>query len=254
MCTAIFAEIKGRNPDCRITFITRYPDYFGSHPLIDAVEPETKPAQRDVVRLAYHYTIPPSRPLMTLMGECVGLQVAIQQLLPPPIEVPAGIAAELAAVPKPRVIIQPLSSSWTTNKNWPVGHWRELIELLKDNFSVIEVGQEPLFPEPIPGLYSFAGRTDLKELAYIISQADLFVGPSSGGMHLANAYQIPSVIIFGGYESPEGYRYPRSEVFYSPVPCAPCWLQTCPHDLKCLQAISPESVAAAACKLCSRRL
>ncbi len=251
MCTAIFAEIKKRNPHCHLTFITRYPEYFAPHPLIDAVEVESKPPQRDVIRLAYHYTIPPSRPLMTLMGECVGLHVEVDQLIPPPIVTPGAIAAELALIPGPRVVIQPLSSRWTTNKNWPASHWRELIGRLGEHYSVVEVGTEPLFADASPSreFWSFAGRTSVSELAFIISRADLFIGPSSGGMHLANAYRVPSIIIFGGYESPEGYGYPRSKIFQTSAPCSPCWRQTCPYDVKCLTVISPNSVHEAAFQL-----
>ena len=91
--------------------------------------------------------------------------------------------------------------------------------------------------------HSFAGATTLEEFAWIISQAAVFVGPSSGGMHLANAFQVRSVIIFGGYESPEGYQYPRTQAFDSAVSCAQCWLTTpCPYKLKCLTAIHPEDV------------
>ena len=78
---------------------------------------------------------------------------------------------------------------------------------------------------------SLVGGTTLEELAYIISVADLFVGPVSGGMHLANAFHVPAVIIVGGYEAPAGYPYKDVSFFYSPVECAPCWAKTCPFDL-----------------------
>ena len=78
-----------------------------------------------------------------------------------------------------------------------------------------------------------------------MSQASVFAGPTSGGMHLANAFERPSVIIIGGYEGPKGYDYPMT-TFYTAVPCAPCWLgKECPHELRCHMAIEPAQVAAA---------
>jgi ADP-heptose:LPS heptosyltransferase len=84
------------------------------------------------------------------------------------------------------------------------------------------------------------------DCAWIVAQGSVFVGPPSGGMHFANAYQVPSIIVFGGYEAPDGYDYPWVERFFTPVECAPCWLTTpCPYGWKCLHAIRPEQVFAA---------
>ncbi len=99
---------------------------------------------------------------------------------------------------------------WTPNKVWPKELWRELIPALLDRFDVIEAGTEALFsPDEFgPGFHAWAGTTSLADFVWTLSQATVFVGPSSGGMHLANAFRVPSVILFGGYESPDGYRFP----------------------------------------------
>ena len=131
----------------------------------------------------------------------------------------------------------------------PAESWKALIEKLTERFEVIEVGTQPLFPghDFGPRFHSFAGATTLTDFVWIMSQGSVFVGPSSGGMHIANAFRVPSVIIFGGYESPTGYGY-SGATFYSAVPCAPCWTTVpCPYDLKCLRMIAPETVFAAVC-------
>jgi ADP-heptose:LPS heptosyltransferase len=244
MCLPVFEEIKRRNPACRITFVTRRPDFFREHPAIDAVCEESPRA----LTLAYHYALPPPRPLMTLMSECAGIIGDFTKINAPPLRPSDEVRALIDALPRLPVVIQPLASQWTTNKSWPLESWELLIrDLLKDG-PVLEIGTEPAFPAETfpPGFVSMAGRTTIEDLAYVISRARLFIGPSSGGMHLANAYGVKSVIIFGGYESPEGYHYPFASALYTPVECAPCWRQTCPYNLKCLRAITPERVASEA--------
>ena len=248
MCTPIFAEIKRRNPGCKLTFISRYPEWFARHPQIDFIEPFVKGANQNAIQLAYQHAVPPRRTLISLMAECVGLQMDSGCISAPELKPGAGFRAKIASISAPRIVIQPLASRWTPNKLWPLDYWGELIgELVKD-FEVIEVGVDPSFPRDGFGtkFHSFAGTTTLDEFAHAVSQATVFVGPSSGGMHLANAFGIESVIIFGGYESPVGYNNPHATNFFSAVPCAPCWLTSdCPYELKCMKMISPGQVLAA---------
>lgn len=247
MCTPIFAEIKRRNPRCQITFFTRHPEFFKDHPDIDSVESLTRGEWPKALRLAYHYTLPPPRPLMTLMAECVGIIAHFDQVKPPPIVPSESVRASIEQIPRPRIVIQAMSSRWTVNKNWPADCWRRLIEMLVEKLHVIEVGTDSPFDRGMfgPRFHSFVGKTSLSDLAYVMSQADLFIGPSSGGMHFANAYGIKSVIIFGGYESPAGYEYPRTVSFYTSK-TEPCWsMEPCPHCAQCLAEIQPAEVYAA---------
>jgi ADP-heptose:LPS heptosyltransferase len=244
MCLPVISEIKRRNPKCHITFSTQHVDFFRNYPDIDETVWDDGKPDSSFTKLRYGLAIPPPRPLMSLMGECVGLIMDFDELTPPPVTQSPGILKAMEGIGRPLVVIQTRSSRWTTNKDWPTEQWRALIGGLVGRFEVVEVGLDPLFSEGEFGdrYRSLAGKTDLADLAYVISQADLFIGPSSGGMHLAHAFKVKSVIIFGGYESPEGYRYPRTRSFYTPVPCAPCWRQDCPYDIKCLRAINPADV------------
>jgi ADP-heptose:LPS heptosyltransferase len=254
MCLPVFREIKRRNPACRITFVSRHPELFAGSRLMDEVVLLKKWENDHGIRLRYGPTFPPPRPLVTLMAECVGLvfepeSVELERLsLPQNVE----LQATLDAIPRPRVVVQTLTSRWTPNKNWPASHWSELVRLLTAEFHVIEVGTESgLEPGDYgPRFHSFVGKTDVAGLAQIIGGADVFVGPVSGGMHLAAAAQVPSVIIFGGYESPAGHLYLRVVPFYNAVECAPCWLKDgCPYELKCMTGIPPRKVYEAVCSI-----
>jgi ADP-heptose:LPS heptosyltransferase len=180
-----------------------------------------------------------------MMAECVGLTLHSDQLDAPNTIPATEVRGKIDSLSKPLVVIQPQASQWTPNKQWPIESWAELIRMLVAEFNVVEVGRETLFPHHNFGdrFQSLSGKTTMAEFAWIISQAAVFVGPVSGGMHFANASRVRSVIIFGGYESPEGYQYPATKAFFSAVPCAQCWLETpCPYDRKCLTMIRPEDV------------
>jgi ADP-heptose:LPS heptosyltransferase len=62
-------------------------------------------------------------------------------------------------------------------------------------------------------------------------------------MHAAAAVNVPSVIVYGGFEAPWQSGYPMNVNLYSDVECAPCWLESiCPHEKKCMEMITPEIV------------
>jgi len=252
MCTPVFREIRRLNPGCRITFYSRYPEIFARNPHLDKVERFSPDAAAGAIFLRYNVVIPPPRPLVTLMAECVGINMVTERLEPPLVTASPEVRARLQSIPRPLVIIQPQTSQWTPNKQWPMPYWEKLVTLLVEHYDVVEVGTSPAFPgrEFGPRFHSFAGGTTMQDFAWIVSQATAFVGSVSGGMHFANAYEIPSVIVFGGYEAPDAIHYPLARHFYTPVDCAPCWLTTaCPYGQKCLHAIQPEPVFQAVAKV-----
>jgi heptosyltransferase-2 len=95
---------------------------------------------------------------------------------------------------------------------------------------------------------NLAGKTSLPELAAALKICNLVLTNDTGPMHLAAAVGAPVAAIFGG-TSPEltGPLFsPHAEILRQPVPCSPCFLRQCPIDLRCLRAIPPEAVVAAA--------
>jgi ADP-heptose:LPS heptosyltransferase len=247
MALPILTEIKRRNPGCHITFFSFHPGLFRGHPAIDVIEPRTfENPDPPSLRLAYDYLLPPPRPLMQLMGESIGFSMTFDQLERPPVPLPADPGEHLRGLPRPWFVIQTRSSGWTSNKDWPIESWDALVKGLAEIGSVIEVGTKMPLPASDYGenFVSLVGGTSVEEFAHIVSAADLFVGPISGGMHLADAFGVPAVIIVGGYEEPSGHPYKRMSFLYTAVECAPCWARTCSFGLKCLRAITPAAVLA----------
>lgn len=94
---------------------------------------------------------------------------------------------------------------------------------------------------------NLVGKTSLKEAMEILSMAKLVVTNDSGLMHVAAAFNLPTIAIFGS--SSPTYTPPLSKharVVYQGVSCSPCFLRQCPLQgeayLHCLTAITPEHI------------
>jgi lipopolysaccharide heptosyltransferase II len=92
---------------------------------------------------------------------------------------------------------------------------------------------------------SLVGQTDVKQLAAVLSCADVVLSADSGPMHLATAVGTPTVALFGSTDPAATGPYDGvSRVLYKALPCAPCGNHpTCGGRYDCLRAITPTEVA-----------
>jgi predicted lipopolysaccharide heptosyltransferase III len=96
------------------------------------------------------------------------------------------------------------------------------------------------------------GEFDLAELAALVGRAALYIGGDSGPLHVAATTRTPVVALFGPTlpERSMPWRDPAIgaiAVDAGPLPCRPCHQRHCvPGDFRCLTAISPTMVVAAA--------
>lgn len=126
-------------------------------------------------------------------------------------------------------------------KNWPEANWLELVQNLKVNFSIIQLGddREPIFED----VNRYAGKLSMRESAALLSNANYFIGSDSLLMHMANGLDIPSTIIFGGSRPVNCFGYSENINLSSAPECSPCWIhegyESCDHDLKCMKEIKP---------------
>lgn len=101
---------------------------------------------------------------------------------------------------------------------------------------------------------NLAGKTNLKEAVYLISQCRLFISNDSGLMHVAGALNIPTIALFGSTNpattAPVGNQ---SLVIRREVSCSPCLKKKCPTDFRCMKLISADDVFRAADNLLKKK-
>lgn len=93
---------------------------------------------------------------------------------------------------------------------------------------------------------NLAGKTSVRELMALIKRCNFFVTNDSGPMHLAAAFGVPLVAIFGSTDHTTTYPLAdHAVVVREMVDCAPCLKRECPTDHRCMTAVTAEKVIAA---------
>jgi lipopolysaccharide heptosyltransferase II len=96
--------------------------------------------------------------------------------------------------------------------------------------------------------HNLNGQTTIGSLAALMERMSLFLTNDTGPAHIAYAVGVPSVTIFGAAEpevwGPLDSR--RHKSLWMPIECRPCGLETCSVGYRCLTAIIPQDVVAAA--------
>lgn len=146
-------------------------------------------------------------------------------------------------------------ASYGPAKCWPPDNFVRLARMLveKKKAAVLLFGSEKerdllegIAARAGKGAVNFAGRTDLRSLAALISLCRVLVANDSGPLHLASALGIPVVGLYGSTDpAATGPRGGKARVIYKGVECSPCLQRVCPGDFSCMEKITPQEVMAA---------
>ncbi|HYD77038.1 lipopolysaccharide heptosyltransferase II [Ramlibacter sp.] len=150
-------------------------------------------------------------------------------------------------------------AEYGSSKRWPAEHYAALAASLEQPVLLLGSGKDAPVCEAIvagaPGrCRSLAGRTSLAEAFALIAAARAVVSNDSGLMHVAAAFGVPQVALFGSssprHTPPLNERaqvlWLKDDPDYQPaLDCAPCFARECPlgHH-RCLRDITPARVAA----------
>lgn len=100
---------------------------------------------------------------------------------------------------------------------------------------------------------NLAGSMTVRELMALIKRCNFFITNDSGPMHVAAAFGVPLVAIFGSTDHATTYPLaPHAMIVREAVECAPCLKRECPTDHRCMTAVTPAAVIAAALELKGR--
>ena len=144
-------------------------------------------------------------------------------------------------------------------KRWPIRHWRDLAERLRQlGYGLVALGgpaDRELAGELGPTVVNAAGEFTLQETGACLARAAVLVSGDTGVMHMATGVGTRVVALFGPTVEPFGF-FPyasRAVVLERDLTCRPCsamGTERCPlgHH-RCLEDILPDQVAAAVQRL-----
>lgn len=171
-------------------------------------------------------------------------------------EVAQRLGFSASALRQPVLGIGPASVA--PSRTWPVEHYAAVAKrfIEEKNGTVVLFGS----PSETPLTKSIrdtigdrvidtAGRLNLPMLGWFMSQCQAYLGNDSGLMHVASAFEIPSLILFG--PSDPAVALPATGRFtaiqHPEIECVPCLRNHCvrmgEHYLACLRAIEAEEVS-----------
>lgn len=152
-------------------------------------------------------------------------------------------------VQRPFIAIAPFTTR--PQKHWPMSHWKRLITLIRGHLAIPIVvlggpheaikGQELVTHSK--AVISLAGKISLAQSAAVVAQCHAFVGVDTGLTHLADAYQKPTLALFGSTRPYTQTDNSQTHVIFKNLACAPCKRRpTCNSLFDCMHNIMPEEV------------
>jgi len=137
-------------------------------------------------------------------------------------------------------------ASYGSAKRWYPQEFAKVARELSGEYDVIIFGgsgetdiasdiEQALIDSSVKNYKNLAGKTTITELISQISSLNLFITGDSGPMHVAAAFQIPTVAIFGPTKDKETSQWmnKKSIIVKKNLNCQPCMKRTCPlqhHD------------------------
>ena len=147
-------------------------------------------------------------------------------------------------------------ASYGSAKRWYPNEFAKVASELSGQYDIVIFGgpnevdiagdiEKLLIEKGVSNYKNLAGNTTIPELINHISKLDLFITGDSGPMHVAAAFQVPTVAIFGPTKDDETSQWmnEKSSIVKKNLECQPCMKRTCPlqhHD--CMNLIKAVDV------------
>ncbi|MDX2468978.1 MAG: glycosyltransferase family 9 protein [SAR324 cluster bacterium] len=148
--------------------------------------------------------------------------------------------------------------------NWPLGHYHSLLQMLVEKgIQVVLTGvgdgekrrNKELASDVASNVFDCSNQVTLRELAFLCSRSGLFIGPSTGPTHVANAAGATIISFYPPIQVQTAKRwapYMAKGHIYQPLVNCPekysCKGEACPY-FDCMNYPGPEEVFAKALEL-----
>ena len=160
-----------------------------------------------------------------------------------------------------RYVVMAPGAEFGPAKRWPAQHFAELAQRLDQTIVLLGSGKEfplceeiaaPVNAQAAGKCLNLAGTTTLAQALGMIAAAQGVISNDSGLMHVAAAFGVPQVALFGS--SSPLHTPPLNEkaavlwlknepAYQGSLDCAPCFERVCPlGHTRCLNAITPDMV------------
>jgi len=150
-------------------------------------------------------------------------------------------------------------ASYGSAKRWYPKKFADVAINLSSHYDIVIFGgtreneitsdiEKYLIEKGITNYQNLSAKTSITELISQIANLDLFITGDSGPMHLAAAYQIPTVAIFGPTNDKETSQWmnKKSIIVKKSLECQPCMKRACPlKHHKCMKLLEASDVLGA---------
>jgi heptosyltransferase-2 len=156
---------------------------------------------------------------------------------------------------KPIIGINP-GASYGDSKRWQPEEFAKVVINLSNKFDIIIFGgvsekkiankiEKLLIENNVSNYQNLAAETSIDQLIHHISTLDIFITGDTGPMHLAAAFKVPTVSIFGptNYNETSQWMNDQGAIVKKELDCQPCMQRKCPlkHN-NCMKLIKADEV------------
>ena len=156
---------------------------------------------------------------------------------------------------KPLLGLNP-GSTYGSAKRWYPNEFAQVAIALSQTFDIIILGgpketdiahdiEQLLIEQGVVNVINRAGTMNIEQLMEQIAQLNILLTNDSGPMHVAAAFKIKTVAIFGPTNHIETHQWhnPNEFILRKPTECAPCMQRECPlKHHRCMKEIHAQDV------------
>ncbi|HIO90714.1 MAG TPA: lipopolysaccharide heptosyltransferase II [Campylobacterales bacterium] len=156
---------------------------------------------------------------------------------------------------RPTLGINP-GATYGSAKRWYPDRFADVATKLSSKYDIVIFGgpneveiakdiEDILKQNSITNFQNLAGKTTIEELISHIAGVELFITNDSGPMHIAAAYGVKTVALFGPTKDDETspWNNPNAKIIKHDLECAPCMKRVCPLKThECMKLITAKEV------------